>query len=850
MDKDDFLFVELGIWELDLTADSLSWSDGIFDIFEIDKNRFGASYEAFLDLVHPEDRETVDNAYSRHLAERTPYQITHRLLMPDGRIKFVTEQCRSEFDQEGRPLRSIGTVCDVTERKGIEERLQQDREQQAALREMLEIALQGLSAEKALGLMLSRMLCVSWLSLLPRGAVFLLEGETLRLFASHNMDNEVLALCATVPAGRCLCGSAASSGQVVHSSRMDHLHEFTHEGMDDHGHYIVPLLSGGETLGVLTLYLPPGFRTGLHEEEFIHSASNIMAAFVARNRDEEALELYSLVYRKSSEAVIVTDSCNRIISVNPAFTAISGYSPEEVSGRDPGFMQSGRHDKTFYEEMWRCLAETGHWQGEVWDRRKSGEIYPKWLNISVLRNQEGAVQCHVAQFSDITEKKRKDELIWAQANFDPLTNLPNRRLLMDRLLLIMSASARGGWYGALMLLDLDQFKKLNDTMGHSMGDRMLVEVSRRLKDCMRGEDSVARLGGDEFVVVLGDLGSSLEEAVVQSEQVAEKIRTALSAPYLLGKTEYHTTTSIGITVFRGHLENVENLISHADIAMYQAKARGRNAVCFHDPEMQNALETRNEIENALRSALANRELEIHYQVQVNGQGKPIGAEALLRWQHPKLGRVSPAQFIPIAEETGLILPIGKWVIQEACSRLGKWKSDPGLLHLSLAVNVSARQFRDPTFPEQIAEAIGKNGIFPGKLKLELTESMVLDNVEHNIGKMNRLKEMGILFSMDDFGTGYSSLTYLKRLPIDQIKIDQSFVRDIIEDQNDAMIVQTIIAMSQSLGLDVIAEGVETEEQRKFLAQRGCLAYQGYLFGRPKAVEEFETMFGEMHGHVA
>jgi diguanylate cyclase (GGDEF)-like protein/PAS domain S-box-containing protein len=556
-----------------------------------------------------------------------------------------------------------------------------------------------------------------------------------------------------------------------------------------------------------------------------------------RRQNEEALQLAASVYQESHEGIVMTDEDNLILDVNPAFTQLTGYSLDEVRGKNPSLFKSGKHDQKFYQAMWQSIQSDDHWQGEIWDRRKDGELQAKWLSISVIRRDDGRVFRYLGQFSDVTEKKSKDELIWTQANFDALTNLPNRRLLMDRVQQSMSSSMRSGKHGALLSLDLDHFKLLNDTFGHGLGDLLLIEVAHRLKACVREEDSVARLGGDEFIVVLNELSSHTDEAANQAELVAEKIRSELSLPYLLGELEYHNSCSIGIVIFRGHLDNEEELFSHVDTAMYQAKNKGRNMICFFDDSMQKTLEHRNELEKSLRGALARHELSLHYQLQVDSDGSSIGVEALLRWHHPALGMVSPVQFIPVAEETGLILPIGQWVLETACAQLSQWKTDPRLSKLTIAVNVSARQFREPSFVTLVRETLHKSGANPKVLKLELTESLVLDNIEESIEKMLELKKIGVKFSMDDFGTGYSSLSYLSRLPIDQLKIDQSFVRDITTDQNDAAIVQTIIAMALSMGMDVIAEGVETIAQREFLELRGCLAYQGYLYAKPLPIDE-------------
>lgn len=438
-------------------------------------------------------------------------------------------------------------------------------------------------------------------------------------------------------------------------------------------------------------------------------------------------------------------------------------------------------------------------------------------------------------------RKQAEQEIHQLVFYDPLTHLPNRRLLLDRLQQATAISTRSGRHGAVLFLDLDLFKKINDTKGHAMGDLMLVEVARRLQFCVREGDSVARLGGDEFVVVLEDLSLLPDEAATHAEIVAEKIRDELSRPYMLEGQEHHTTVSIGIELFRAHNENLGNLLKHADVAMYQAKAAGGNTVRFFDPKMQAVLDTRLAIETDLRQAIAKQQFLLQYQIQVNSCGKTIGAEVLLRWKHPERGFVFPDQFIPLAEETGLILPIGLWVLQTACAQLKAWQQDALTQDLILAVNVSAKQFHQADFVAQVRRVLLESGAKPSHLKLELTESTVLGNIQEAIAKMREIKQLGVNFSMDDFGTGYSSLAYLKRLPLDEVKIDRSFVSDITTDQSDAAIVQAIIGMTKALGLNVIAEGVETREQMNFLTKHGCHAFQGYLFGKPVPLKEVEAL---------
>jgi len=558
-----------------------------------------------------------------------------------------------------------------------------------------------------------------------------------------------------------------------------------------------------------------------------------------RKQAEEQLHIAATAF-DSQEGMMVTDAGGVILRVNRAFTEISGYTAEEVVGQTTRLLRSGRHSADFYREMWETINRTGGWQGEIWDRRKNGEEYPKWLTISAVKDDNGVVTHYVGTHFDITERKKAEEKIRELAFFDQLTGLPNRALLLDRLRQVMTAGSRDGSYGALLFIDLDNFKTLNDTLGHDMGDLLLKQAAQRLISCVRMGDSVARLGGDEFVLVLGGLGMSEREAAIGAEMVSEKVLAALNQPYQLGDVTHHCTASIGATLFSGHLSTSEDLMKQADLAMYKAKEAGRNTLRFFDPDMEIDVMHRAALEKDLREAVQEKQFLLHYQAQVVGEGRLTGAEALVRWQHPRRGTVPPAEFIPLAEETGLILPLGYWVLETACTQLAVWATRPEMAHLTIAVNVSAHQFSQNDFVDQVLAVLDKTGANPQRLKLELTESLLVGNVQNTIEKMFALKARGVGFSLDDFGTGYSSLSYLRRLPLDQLKIDQSFVRDVLSDPNDAAIARTIVALAQSLGLGVIAEGVETEAQRDFLAGSGCHAYQGYFFSRPLLPEGFEA----------
>ena len=542
---------------------------------------------------------------------------------------------------------------------------------------------------------------------------------------------------------------------------------------------------------------------------------------------------------EAQEGMLVTDERGIILQVNSAFTAMTGYTAHEAIGKSPRPLSAMRDNLDFYRALHQTIGRTDSWQGETWNRRKDGESYPAWLTITAVRNSENEVSHYVATLTDITQRKAAEKEIENLAFYDSLTHLPNRRLLMDRLKQALLSSARSGRHGALMMLDLDNFKTVNDTLGHNMGDLLLLQVGQRLGKCVRENDTVARLGGDEFVVLLENLSTDTASAATQAESIGNKILYSLGQPYSLNGTSCNNTPSIGITLFSNEPCVLEEPFKQADIALYQAKEAGRNTLRFFDSAMHAAIMQRAELESSLREALARQQFLLHFQPQIDGDGHTIGAEVLVRWQHPVRGMVSPAEFIPLLEETGLIIPLGLWVLETACFQLKRWEGYAGVGHLSLAVNVSPRQFHHADFVKDVLQTLDRTGANPSQLKLELTESLLIEDVEGVIAKMAQLKNEGVRFSLDDFGTGYSSLAHLKRLPLDQLKIDQSFVRDVLIDANDATIARTVIALGQSMGLDVIAEGVETEGQHGFLLAHGCHAFQGYLFSRPLPLDAFE-----------
>ncbi|MCC7167343.1 MAG: EAL domain-containing protein [Rhodospirillales bacterium] len=558
-----------------------------------------------------------------------------------------------------------------------------------------------------------------------------------------------------------------------------------------------------------------------------------------RRRIDDDLRLAASVFSTSLEGIVITDAEGTILSVNQAFTDITGYPAGEVVGNNPRLLKSDHHDDAFYADMWRDLQDKGSWQGEIWNRKRSGEAYLEWQSISSVKDSAGRIMRYVAVFSDITELRRKDERLRHQAYHDPLTDLPNRLLLQDRLGHALEQASRDKGAVALLFLDLDRFKVVNDSLGHEVGDRLLQAVATRLNATLRKSDTVARLGGDEFMIVLADHVSSAEVA-----HTAERILEALSEPVVLAGHALHVTASIGISLFPADGEDALALMKNADTAMYQAKAQGRNTFRFFDAGMNSRALERLDLEASLRQAVAMGEFHLHFQPKIDlGTGRPSGAEALVRWHHPSKGLVSPADFIPVAEETGLIVPLGEWVLRTACRYLRRWH-DEGLADLRLAVNLSARQFQDSNLIDRIGGIMTETGISPARIDFELTESTVMSQPDQTAATLAALRKAGFGLAVDDFGTGYSSLSYLKRLPIDTIKIDRSFVMDLGSNPEDAAIVRTILALGRTLGHTVIAEGVETAEQAALLKEWGCELAQGYYFARPMPAESFVSWLAD------
>lgn len=805
--KDAQRIARVGSWELDLLTNTLAWSDEVFRLFEIDQTRFGATYEAFLNAIHPEDRAEVGDAYTRSLKTGAPYSITHRLLMPDGRIKYVEEQCTSYFSAEGVPIRSVGTVQDITERKVAEIAL-------ANSHNLLKSVIDTMPAR------------VFWkdteLRYLGCNSIFSRD-------AGRSSPDELVGKDDfQMPWKNQAAQYRADDLQVMRSGIARLNYEEPQTTPDGHELWLrtskVPLRDeGGEIVGIL----------GLYED------------ITAQKTAAEKLRLSALVLENSSEAVLITDEQNRIVEINPAFTKLTGYTRDEVLGEDPALLRSGRHESAFYRGMWQEIDAHGFWQGEVWNRRKNGEIFAEWLTINTIRNPDGSVHRYVGLFSDITEKKKSEELIWTQANFDPLTRLPNRRMFNDRLAQDIKKAHRAGSKLALLFLDLDRFKEVNDSLGHDAGDGLLIEAAQRIASCVRESDTVARLGGDEFIVILSELGDRSSV-----ERIATAILNALAQPFALGSEVAHVSASLGITLYPDDATTPGAILKNADQAMYAAKNSGRNRFSYFTSVMQEEALHRLRLLNDLHGALKAGELQLYYQPIVEiSSGRIFKAEALLRWFHPKRGLINPAQFIPLAEESGLIHEIGDWVFGQAANQAREWASRYAA-DFQISVNKSPLQIQSQRECCKWRERMLSGKAQGRNLVIEITERLLLDNSPGVTAELLAFRDAGIQLAIDDFGTGYSALSYLKKLDIDYIKLDQSFICNLETDRSDKALSEAIVVMAHKLGLQVIAEGVETQAQLDLLAGMGCDFAQGFLYSRAIPAQEFEQLlldnyFGNM-----
>ena len=788
----------IGVWTLDLARERLEWSEQLAAIHEAPPGYTPARAEAF-SLYAPEWRDRIESLVAACATTGEPFDEEMQILTLQGRRLWVRTIGHSVRDEHGKIVRIEGAVQ--------------------------EISPQG----HRVGTLLRH--TVSMGGAMSSGEAFATVDREGRFSYVNEQAEKLLGRGAGDLLGRTIWSCFQKTVRI----RLEE--EFRRS------------MASGEVLEVEELDARLSARIEARGYPFGGGLAVHLRDVTARHKAQEHLRLLESSIARLNDIVIITEAGPfnepgpRIVFVNEAFERRTGYRREEVIGRTPRLLQG---PGTQRRELDRIRAAMEQWQParvDLINYNKNGEPYWVDLEVSPVWDEARRLTHWVAVGRDITERKTAEEKIQYLAFYDPLTKLPNRQLLLDRLHRALSDKERPR-EGALMFIDLDNFKDLNDTLGHQKGDQLLQQVAERLRSCVHRGDTVARLGGDEFVILLENNHYKPLDPSAAAHAVSERILAKLGEPYVLSGHLHHSTCSIGVTLFGRAPCSVSELLKQADLAMYQAKNAGRNAVCFFDPEMQAVATANATLATDLRQAWRENQFLIDYQPQVGPDGRMSGVEALLRWRHPHRDLVAPADFISTAEETSLIIPIGRWVLEQACAQLAQWAKRADRRHLSIAVNVSVRQFRHPDFVDEVMTAIADAGIAPHKLKLELTESLLAEGIEVTVAKMGSLKDMGVTLSLDDFGMGYSSLSYLKRLPLDQLKIDKAFVKDILTDANDAAIARTIIGLAQSLGLSVIAEGVETPEQRDFLAQQGCLEYQGYLFCKPLPIQELERFIDE------
>ncbi len=785
-----------GVWDWDLATDNVFYSARCLEILnftEQDKFNNFRNWEA---TIHPEDISRMQADLKAHVESRSErFSNEHRIKIGDNQWRWILTRGQVvSRDEAGKALRMIGTQTDITESKQ-QQWLQLSKFVSGSPEAMLlaeengTIKFANPLAAKTFGYALDALIGRPVEDLVPMRA----RGNHQEQRAKFLTENKARAM------------SASRS--------------------------LTALRSDGSEFPVEISLTPIDID---NQRAIIISVSDV----TERKRMEHEMQLMGMIYQAIGEAVMVADADNRILAINEAFTRLTGYTEADVLGKSSDLLKSGRHDQDFYHAMWHSLLQTGHWQGEIWNKRKNGDVYNEWLVINTIYSSRGDVERRVAMFSEITQQKHVEQAIWRQANFDPLTDLANRRMFQDRLNQEIKKVSRDKKCLAVMLLDLDRFKEVNDTLGHGMGDVLLQETAQRILSCVRSVDTVARLGGDEFTIILGEL-----DYEPNIDRVAQAILHKLAQPFRLGEELAYISASIGITFCPQDARDAEQLIKNADQAMYAAKQQGRNRHSYFTREMEQFAQNRMRLTSDLRQALANNEFRIFYQPIVElSSGEMVKAEALIRWQHPTRGMISPAEFIPLAEETGLIVEIGDWVFRVAAEQVAEWRSNfhPEFI---MSINKSPVQFtQHATSDKDWVASLKKQGLSGQSMVIEITESLLLDADTLIREHLYAYRDAGIQVAIDDFGTGYSSLSYLKKFDIDFLKIDRSFVCNLALDSSDLALCDAMIVMAHKLGLKVIAEGIETQEQLDLLKAAGCDFGQGYLFSKPLPAAEFTKFF--------
>jgi len=840
----------LGGWIMDVESQQVIWSDEVAAIHDLPAGYSPTATEG-MRLFAPEHRPIIERAVADCIEKGLAYDLELQKVTAKGRNIWVRTIGRPVRNGDGKIVRLQGAFQDITDRKKFES----FKTGQRAILEKIAVDAPLHDILRAAVLLIEEQFpyCLCSVMLLDYEQKHLIDGVATKLDPSYMLQLNGLPIGPKTGS----CGTAAYEKRRVIVSDIQHdplWEDYLHvvEGHDLRACWSSPIFSSKQrVLGTFAMYYREVSTPSEPEVELVDECSHLLGIAIERYQTQQHLRLLEAGIARLNDIVMITEAepldsqGPRILFVNDAFERVTGYAREDVIGKSPRILQGKNTQK---EELRKIREALKAWQpvrAEVINYKKNGEELWLELDIVPISDASGWYTHWVAVERDITQRKQAESKIQQLAFYDAMTNLPNRQLLLDRLEQHIASSIRTHHAGAVLFIDLDNFKSLNDTHGHDIGDLLLIEAARRIVGCVRDTDTVSRLGGDEFVVIIDQLEEDLQQAAVQARAVCDKILNSFEAPFKLNQYVHHTTPSIGVTLFNHESPtSVDELLRRADLAMYKAKSSGRNTYRFFDPQMQAMVNDRVSLEGDLHLGVLNKQFELYYQPQVDTSRKVIGAETLIRWHHPERGLVMPGQFIQLAEDSGLILPIGQWILETACQQLLLWAKQPHTAHLVLSVNVSARQYQQADFAEKLIQLIDKAGVDPTKLKLELTESMLVENVEDIIVKMTSIKAKGIGFSLDDFGTGYSSLSYLKRLPLDQLKIDQSFVRDVNTDPNDASIVRAIITLGLNLGLDVIAEGVETEAHMQTLLESGCEAFQGYLFSKPVPIDQFDAMLAK------
>ncbi|MBW6453816.1 MAG: EAL domain-containing protein, partial [Methyloprofundus sp.] len=840
----------IGTWRADLINHTQTWSENCTSVLGFPPLS-EPTWEDFLSAVHEDDRQRLIDATQAHIESNTQYRLEYRILTKNGNLRWMYSVGQVERNAEGKPYLIRGIVQDITQRKAHEAKISRLSNFYACLSKINHAIVQINNEADLFATVCTITASLSGVKLAWVGKPDAKSGIFVPLaIAGENQDylsNITISSAFDAPEGQGPTGIAYRENRIVAINDFQ-TNTYTtpwHNNSEQHFAWAascaVPILANKLPYAILNVYSK--------EKDFFDAdvialmaelsvdlsfALDSYAHEAARAIAEKQLELSAKVFSQSQEAILITDKNNIIISVNSAFTKVTGYQEQEVLGKNPNFLSSGQQDQAFYQALWKTLQKQDYWQGELCNRHKDGTLYPEWLTISVVRDDTGDVAHHIAIFTDISAHKATEKQIEHLAYYDALTDLPNRTLVTSRVDYELTLAKRHQKSFALLFIDLDHFKNINDSLGHSIGDQVLIAVAQRLLACVRDEDTVSRLGGDEFNILLID--SNEHGAAI----VANKIIAALAKPIIYQGYQLHITPSIGISLYPDNGDSYELLSQNADTALYQAKDKGRNQYQFFTKAMQEKTQRRMAIESDLRSALLRNELMVYFQPQVSTQtGEIIGAEALLRWLHPQWGMVSPAEFIPIAEDCGLILPIGDWVLKQSIAQAKRWHE--ASFPITIAVNLSLVQFKDNGLLANVQQTL-EDYHFPAQhLELELTESIAMQSVELAIDITQQLTQLGIKLSIDDFGTGFSSLNYLQKFSLHKLKIDQSFTRNMVSNKDSENIVDAIISLAKSLNLTTIAEGVETEQQLAMFKAKECDEIQGYYFSKPIPADEFMAL---------